>query len=202
MWSNSHDLLIFYILSTYALLVAGRPPTPPPSKAVHHLPLTWSPFGFLSDIEVGTPKQKITCFIDWTWVSQVFFSTFCQGIPDNIYNCVPRDQQIFNQTLSKTFKNASDVHASRTWNPNHFFFDKDYTAMFGSDILTVGPSSSRAMLQVADMQFESEYSYPFGGIYGLSPVFPRNNGMSLCSSNTGGGELATAAPHILPIARR
>ncbi|KAL8848091.1 MAG: hypothetical protein Q9221_006893 [Calogaya cf. arnoldii] len=158
-------------------MVGASPARRRPEKAASYdLPLTWSPFGFVGNVSIGTPPQLVTSFVDWTWINQYVFTTTCQGDSERTYDCFAKDQAIFNQSLSSSFRNQSALYPSRTWNPNHFFFYEDLTVDHASDIETVGPSSSRITLQAADQQFDlSDHPYPFAGVYGLSPVFKTDN---------------------------
>lgn len=143
------------------------------------LPLTWNPFGFLTnDVSIGTPPQQVTSFVDWTWISQYVFTTRCHGDSEATFDCFSPLQKLLNQSRSSTFMNQSSSYPSRTWNPNHFFFYKDLTVDYASDIETVGPSSARLTLQAADFQFNlTAAPYPFGGVFGLSPVLQNDNRM-------------------------
>ncbi|KAL9589561.1 MAG: hypothetical protein Q9203_001646 [Teloschistes exilis] len=139
--------------------------------------LTWSPFGFLGNVSIGTPPQPVTSFVDWTWIGQYAFTTTCHGDPERTWDCFAHDQAIFNQSQSHTFRNQSASYPSRTWNPNHFFFYQDLTVNYASDIETIGPSSARLIIQAADQHFDlTSAPYPFAGVYGLSPVFKGDNG--------------------------
>ena len=143
------------------------------------LPLTWSSFGFLGNVSIGTPPQQITSFVDWTWISQYVFTTTCHEDKDKTFDCFAKEQAIYNQSRSSTFRNESALYPSRTWNPNHFFFYKNLTVDYASDIETVGPSSARLTIQAADFQFDLTKSpYPFAGVYGLSPVLKEDNSIS------------------------
>ena len=150
----------------------------------YSIPLTRDPlFGFLGNVSVGTPTQLITAFVDWTWLSMYVVSTVCAGNPSNTANCLSPRQAIFNQTLSSTYKNKSSIYPSRTWNPNEFFGSLDFTVDYASDIQTVGPASSRIILQISDFQpyYFTSAVFPFSGIFGLSPVFPSDDRMLLLS---------------------
>ncbi|KAL8800505.1 MAG: hypothetical protein Q9182_005141 [Xanthomendoza sp. 2 TL-2023] len=138
--------------------------------------LTWSPFGFLGNVSIGTPPQTVTSFVDWTWIGQYAFTTTCHGNPERTLDCFAKDQAIFNQSRSHTFRNESASYPSRTWNPNHFFFYEDLSVDYASDIETIGPSSTRLTIQAADLHFNlTDAPYPFAGVYGLSPVFKGDN---------------------------
>lgn len=160
-------------------VISGSPARSVVSQtASYDLPLMWNPFGFLSNVSIGTPPQQVTSFVDWTWISQYVFTTRCHGDSENTYGCFSKSQRIFNESLSSTFRYESSRFPSRTWNPNHFFFYKDLTVDYASDVETVGPSSARLTLQAADFQFDlSAAPYPFAGVFGLSPVFASDNRM-------------------------
>ncbi|GAB1212185.1 hypothetical protein ATERTT37_001315 [Aspergillus terreus] len=141
------------------------------------MPLTWTPFGFTTDaIQIGTPPQPLVCFVDWTWIGQYAFTPRCHGGSQGTYACLQHGQPLYNETESRTFANQSVLYPERTWNPNHFFFYNDLSVGFGSDIQRVGPDhQARVTLQLADMHFQLDMVYPFGGVYGLSPVFKSDN---------------------------
>ena len=138
----------------------------------YDMPLTWTPFGFTSPITLGTPPQTLSSFVDWTWNSLYVVTTKCLGKENNKDECLVPEQQYFNQSKSKTYKNLSAKYPSEKWNPNHFFFDLDLLVDYRQDIETIGRSSAPVRIQAADFQFEQEFEYPFGAVYGLSPVFP------------------------------
>ncbi|KAL8997003.1 MAG: hypothetical protein Q9188_006427 [Gyalolechia gomerana] len=170
------SLIFLPLLASDGIVIAS--PIRPLSDAggSFDLLLTWSPFGFLGNVSIGTPPQQVTTFVDWTWISQYVFTTTCQGDPERTPDCFAKDQAIFNQSLSHTYRNESALYPSRTWNPNHFFFYEDLTVDYASDIETIGPSSARLIIQAADQQFDlTEAPYPFAGVYGLSPVFKGDN---------------------------
>ncbi|KAL8908892.1 MAG: hypothetical protein Q9171_005264 [Xanthocarpia ochracea] len=146
------------------------------SKGSFDLLLTWTPYGFAGNVSIGSPPQQFPAFVDWTWIGQYVFTTKCQGDPERTSDCFAEDQFIFNQSQSRTFRNESALYPSRTWNPNHFFFYEDLTVDYASDIQTIGPSSTRVVIQAADQQFDiTEDPYPFAGVYGLSPAFKGDN---------------------------
>ena len=106
-------------------IVCGNPV---PSRTQHHtgsagsfdLPLTWDGYGFLGNISLGSPPQPITCFVDWTWISQyVFTEKSCHGDESRLYECFAKEQTVFNLSQSSTFQDQSASYPSRTWNPNH-----------------------------------------------------------------------------------
>lgn len=147
------------------------------SSTTTDLPLAWTPFGFVTDaVEIGTPAQKIPSFVDWTWIGQYAFSTLCNDSTADTYDCLAKDQTIFNQSASSTFENQSSLYPERNWNPNHFFFYKDLKVEYGSDIERVGGVEGRVTIMAADMDFNLSTKYPFAGVFGLSPVFDTDNG--------------------------
>lgn len=178
--SLKQNLLGWFLLNVHGLIF-GSPARPRPELGgSFDLPLTWSTFGFLGNVSIGTPPQQVTSFVDWTWISQYVFTTTCHGDKDKTFDCLAKEQTIYNQSQSSTFRDESTLYPSRTWNPNHFFFYKDLTVDYASDIETVGPSSARLTIQAADFQFDlTKAPYPFAGVYGLSPVFKTDN--SMCS---------------------
>ena len=177
--SFSFNFLLLIIGSVVVVGSPARPRALQPSS--YDLPLTWNQFGFLANISFGTPPQQITTFVDWTWISQYVFSTTCHDDPNATYECFSKQQQLFNQSQSSTLLNESTSYPSRTWNPNHFFFYKNLTVDYISDILSIGPTSSRVVIQAADFSFDSTTSpYPLAGVYGLSPVFKSDNSMYPC----------------------
>lgn len=171
----SRVLLSLSLLSLVAAAPA-KPRTNQPNS--YDLQLTWTPFGFIGNISIGSPAQEVAAFVDWTWIGQYAFTQTCHGDRSKTYDCLSKEQLIFNQSESSTFVNQSALYPSRTWNPNHFFFYDDLSVDYASDILTVGPSSTRITIQAADMHFDlTEEPYPFTGVYGLSPVFKSDNGI-------------------------
>lgn len=179
LYSSRNSRLAVLSLITSLHLIVGSPVGPVVSQtASYDLPLTWNPFGFLTNISIGTPSQQVTSFVDWTWISQYVFTTRCHGSSEDTLDCFSKSQKIFNESRSSTFRNQSSLYPSRTWNPNHFFFYKDLTVDYASDIERVGPSAARVTLQAADFQFDlTAAPYPFAGVFGLSPVFKNDNRM-------------------------
>lgn len=175
--SSRNSRLGILSLITSLDLILGSPASQHVSpSASYDLPLTWNPFGFLTNVSIGTPPQQITSFVDWTWISQYIFTTRCHEDSEDTLDCFSESQKLFNETLSSTFRDESLLYPSRTWNPNHFFFYKDLTVDYASDIERVGPSSARLTLQAADFQFNvTAAPYPFAGVFGLSPVFKNDN---------------------------
>lgn len=165
------------VLLTATSHLAGAVPTVQSRQNArsYNLPLTWNSFGFLSQISVGTPPQKLPVFVDWTWVGQYLLTTLCHGT-NNTHDCLATQQPLFNQSLSSSFRNLTSQYGDLSWDPNHFFFWKPLTVDISSDIVTVGPSSTRMIIQAADFQFdETAAPFPFAGVYGLSPVFKTDN---------------------------
>ena len=172
----SISLVALLLLSDYQPVIGSPARLRSGSGNSFDLPLTWSSFGFLGNISVGTPPQQITSFVDWTWINQYVFTTTCHGDQSKTYDCFAKEQEFFNQSRSSTYRDESTLYPSRTWNPNHFFFYDDLTVDHASDIEVVGPSSARLTIQAADFQFDlTEAPYPFSGVYGLSPVFKEDN---------------------------
>ncbi|KAJ9244366.1 hypothetical protein DTO169E5_1971 [Paecilomyces variotii] len=166
------------ILLTATSYLAGAIPTVQSRQNArsYNLPLTWNSYGFLSQISVGTPPQKLPVFVDWTWVGQYLLTTLCHGNSSDTYDCLATQQPLFNQSLSSSFRNLTSQYGDLSWDPNHFFFWKPLTVDISSDIVTVGPSSTRMIIQAADFQFnETAAAFPFAGVYGLSPVFKTDN---------------------------
>ncbi|KAK8185160.1 aspartic peptidase domain-containing protein [Phyllosticta capitalensis] len=167
-------------ISFQALLALGglgRVAAAPTQARSWEMPLTWNHFGFLAKdtITVGTPPQNVTVFVDWTWISQYLITETCHGT-NNTSACLNKEQSYFRTKDSSTFRNETVLFPSRTWNPNHFFFDLDLTVDYASDILAVGPYGQRTVVQAADFQFDQgEDFYPFDGVFGLSPVFANDN---------------------------
>lgn len=192
-------------ISFQALLALGglgRVAAAPTQARSWEMPLTWNHFGFLAKdtITVGTPPQNVTVFVDWTWISQYLITETCHGT-DNTSACLNKEQSYFRTKDSSTFRNETVLFPSRTWNPNHFFFDLDLTVDYASDILAVGPYGQRTVVQAADFQFDQgEDFYPFDGVFGLSPVFANDNGKlctwpPICSQITHKHKLTHHATH-------
>ncbi|KFZ03041.1 hypothetical protein V502_11286 [Pseudogymnoascus sp. VKM F-4520 (FW-2644)] len=171
-----HVLSISY-LAFVAPLVAALPSIQPRSgnSQRYDMPLTWTSFGFTTQMTLGTPPQSVTSFVDWTWNSQYILTTTCFGKDENKDECLLADQQYFNQSQSKTWLDVSSQYPSQTWNPNHFFFSLNLTVDYVQDIQTIGPSSAHVRLQSGDFRFKQDFVYPFSGVYGLSPVFAEQN---------------------------
>ena len=96
-----------FILSLGLGLVATAHPAShsTPCNQPYDMPLIRNPdYGYMANISVGTPPQLITMFTDWTWTSQYVVSTTCDGAQDNTAACLNPAQQLFNQSLSTTFK--------------------------------------------------------------------------------------------------
>ncbi|KAI1365300.1 eukaryotic aspartyl protease [Xylaria arbuscula] len=140
------------------------------------VPLTWTPAGFTGPIEVGTPPQQLTAFFDWTWISQYVFSTVCYGQKNRPDLCLNPQQKFFNESKSTSFEYVPDTYPTRTWNPNHFFFYNDLTVEYATDAVSVGNSTTKAIIQASNIAFNmTTESFPFSGVYGLSPVFKTDN---------------------------
>ncbi|KAI6782823.1 uncharacterized protein J7T54_000966 [Emericellopsis cladophorae] len=151
---------------------AAPAPCTPIDRGAFDMPLQWTPYGFATNtISVGTPAQSMDSFVDWTWIGQYVFTPRCHGDLSRTSECLQPDQMLFDQRESRTFVNQSHLYPDRHWNPNHFYFHDDLSIGFGSDMLRVGNTKSRVTLQMADMRFKLDSAYPFGGVYGLSPVF-------------------------------
>ena len=174
MFCNTVQTTTLLVLVT---AVGAFPAVPRSAPATFDLPLTWTPFGLTTDaISIGTPPQKVTSFVDWTWIGQYAFTTLCNGSTTDTRDCLGEGQIKFDQSLSKTFKNESDLYPAKNWNPNHFFSYDDLSVRYGSDIEHVGPIDARITIMAADMHFKLPTQYPFGGVFGLSPVFRTDNG--------------------------
>ncbi|PTB70125.1 acid protease [Trichoderma citrinoviride] len=163
----------------FSLLLAGqssaRVPRSPATAQPVDLPLTLSALGFLAPISIGSPPQSVISLMDWTWINQFTLSTLCLGSPHDTSACLVDGQAFFNQSKSSTFKNQTSLYPGRTWNPNGFFGPLPLTVQFGSDIQHVGPLSAPVTFMLADMQFPQPSSFPFTGVFGLSPVFQTDN---------------------------
>ncbi|KAI9676089.1 MAG: hypothetical protein M1817_000832 [Caeruleum heppii] len=172
----SSSLTAFLALTGVGLVSAFPGRQPPPSQSKRYdMPLEWNPLGFVGTVSMGTPAQELKAFVDWTWIGQYVLTTLCNGSTTATYECLHPAQELFNQSLSTTFTNQSELYPNRNWNPNHFFFYQDLSVQYASDIHTVGPATSRITIMAADMHFTVPYPYPFAGVYGLSPVFKSDN---------------------------
>ncbi|PHH86104.1 hypothetical protein CDD83_10709 [Cordyceps sp. RAO-2017] len=153
--------------------VATKDSCPSRTKGVFDWPLTWDPQGFIATASVGNPRYEYKLFVDWTWISHVVGTPKCFG-QWNPSLCLAPSQPYWDPRNSTTFKNLSSVYHDRTWKPNHFFFEQPMHVEYGSDVLQIGPVSSRAVLQLTDFAFNASqmgFVYPFTGIFGMSPVF-------------------------------
>lgn len=170
-------LVYTLLLASVGPLALAIPATQNPHKGrSYDMPLTWTPYGFVTEISIGTPPQRLNVFVDWTWIGQYILTTLCRGNSGATYSCLAKQQTFFNQTRSFTFRNLTAHFSDLVWNPNHFYFYEDLHIDVASDIVTVGPSSVRMTIQAADFQFDNtDMAYPFAGVYGLSPVFKGDN---------------------------
>ncbi|KAI0398135.1 eukaryotic aspartyl protease [Xylariaceae sp. FL0594] len=158
------------------LWLSSRAVAKPVHASSYDVPLTWTPAGFTGAISVGTPPQQLRAFFDWTWISQYVFTTVCYDQKNTPYVCLNKEQAYFNESLSRTFRYVPEQYPTRTWNPNHFFFYNDLKVNYATDIVAVGPSTTFVVLQGSDINFNmTAMSFPFAGVYGLSPVFPSDN---------------------------
>ncbi|KAM4066021.1 eukaryotic aspartyl protease [Hirsutella rhossiliensis] len=152
----------------------GKGACPSPGKGVYDWPLDWDPLGFVSKARVGSPGFEYKLFVDWTWISHIVGSPKCFGQWDPKL-CLHPDQVYWDPRNSSTFKNLSSVYQDRTWKPNHIFFENPLHVEYGSDLVQIGPVSSRAVLQLTDFTFNVSQAmgaaYPFTGIFGMSPVY-------------------------------
>ncbi|EON66087.1 hypothetical protein W97_05330 [Coniosporium apollinis CBS 100218] len=168
---------LFYLAAGLAFGGVQHVAAAPKRSKAYDMPLTAvKNVGYTSEIFIGTPPQSLTISVDWTWISQFVLTTTCRGNDTDTSACLSPDQQLFNQSKSRTYKDESALYPSRVWNPNQFFFYKDMEVDHASDILTVGPAASRIVMQGADFQFSvSPFTFPFAGVFGLSPVFAGDN---------------------------
>lgn len=169
------------VIALLYAVVAFSSPHGGPSTQGYRMHLTRDPtFGFLGNVSVGSPPQTITSFVDWTWISLYVVTDVCDGQSGNPLRCLSPQQHYFNELTSSTFESQHSLYPSRTWNPNEFFGSIDFTVDYASDVVAIGPSTSRITLQTSDLLpgiFTSTV-FPFTGIFGLSPVFSTDNGMS------------------------
>ncbi len=169
-------LLIAVWLACKASAAPSKATSPP---AGFDLPLIRDPvFGYLGNVSVGTPAQKLTVFLDWTWTSQYFLSTVCSNETAPTGKCLSPIQQYFNQSRSSSFEGELTEHANQTWYPNEFL-PAPFEVTYGSDMLKVGPTSSPITLQLSDIELGLLVQTPlsFGGIMGLMPSGPTTPGM-------------------------
>lgn len=174
--------ILFFVAHCTALVARNPSKHGNTSLQSYNMPLTRNlDTGFFGTISVGTPAQKLTAFVDWTWISMWVISTTCDGGKEDISMCRAPQQIVFNQSMSSTFENVSTLYPSRTWNPSEFFGPYDFTVDYGSDIETIGPVSSRVVIQTSDIEpgLFTNTVFPFEGILGLSPVFPSDNRMTI-----------------------
>ncbi|KAG9238215.1 aspartic peptidase domain-containing protein [Amylocarpus encephaloides] len=141
-------------------------------------------YGWFANISIGTPPQPMTVFTDWTWTSQYAISTTCDGVEGNTADCLSPAQQLFNQSNSATYKDETSLYPSESWFPNEFFpapFNVDYA----SDVQTIGPVTSRIVLQTSNIQpgIFTQFTLPFGGIYGMMPDPKGENASDLSPFN-------------------
>ncbi|KJZ78760.1 hypothetical protein HIM_02151 [Hirsutella minnesotensis 3608] len=159
--------------STDVAYQSGKGDCTTKARTVYDWPVDWDSLGFVSRAIVGNPGFEYKLFVDWTWSSHIIGTPRCFG-QWNPKLCLHKDQVYWDPRKSTSFRNLSTVYEERTWKPNHFFFDNPLHIEYGSDIVQVGPASSRAVLQLLDFTFNASaqgFAYPFTGIYGMSPVF-------------------------------
>ncbi|POR38426.1 Uncharacterized protein TPAR_01369 [Tolypocladium paradoxum] len=142
-------------------------------KGVYDLPLDWNPLGFVSTASIGSPRFEYKIFVDWTWISHIITTPKCYG-QWNPNLCLHEGQVYWDPRNSSSFTNLTTVYPDRTWRPNHFFMQDPMHIEIGSDVVQIGPVSSRAVLHLTDLTFNASklgFAYPFTGIFGMSPVF-------------------------------
>lgn len=91
--------------------------------------------------------------------------------------CLNPQQELFNERKSTSFDYGPESYPTRTWNPTHFFFYNNLTVEYATDFVTVGNSTTKAVIQVSNIDFNmTAEPFPFSSVYGLSPVFKADNG--------------------------
>lgn len=179
-WSSDRAMKQFTAVAAATLLgctlAAPVAPSSEDYAGSYDMPLTWSSYGWLGEWSVGTPAQKMTAFVDWTWISLYALTAKCKGSLTQINECFLPGQEYFNTTLSSSFKNETALYPSRVWDPNHFYNTLPIKVEYASDIVRVGPTSAQLVLEAADFQFMEPVPFPFDSVYGLSPVLPGDNG--------------------------
>lgn len=172
---NSNFARLATLLGINAVLVAAAPATSYGNGgAVYHWPLDWTPLGFIGNHTAGTPPQKITSFVDITWIGDYMLTTKCKGEVNNVDSCFVPGQAYFNESESSTFKYLPNERPLN-WNPNHFFFWKDMFIDIAKEVVEVGGVITNTIIQAADFAFKQDFPYPFQAVYGLSPVFKGDN---------------------------
>ena len=168
-----------FIAAWLAYKASAAPSKPASPPAGFDLPLIRDPvFGYLGNVSVGTPAQKLTVFLDWTWTSQYLISTSCSNETAPTGKCLSPLQQVFNQSRSSSFVDETAQHPDQTWYPNEFL-PAPFEVGYGSDTMKVGPASSPITLQLSDIELGLLVQTPlnFGGIMGLMPSGPKTPGM-------------------------
>ncbi|KAF4967216.1 hypothetical protein FSARC_5195 [Fusarium sarcochroum] len=131
------------------------------------VPAIWDVYGYLFNVTVGSPPQKLTMLSDMTWMAPFVRSGRCLG-EFNPDLCAGPDQPFFNEHESATFSNAS--FAQVTWPVTAFA--PNFTVDYGRDRMCIGQiCNNDTLMQVSHFPYPASVvpAVPFGGIYGLAP---------------------------------
>ena len=167
---NSGIAQLAVLLSFTASLISASP-VHSPKGAVYHWPLQWTPAGLVGNQTAGTPPQDIIAFLDITWIGHFYLTTRCLGKDNNVEECFPgMDQIYFNQSQSSTFKYLPQWHHLR-----QSYYWKEFEIDVAQEVINVGGVETETVIQAADFAFVESHPFPFNAIYGLSPVFKKDN---------------------------
>ncbi|EKV19723.1 Aspartyl proteinase [Penicillium digitatum] len=137
------------------------------------VPMQSSPLGPLFHITLGTPPQSLTVLSDWTWMSLFARSANCVGSYD-LAKCIPSGQEYFNEKDSRTF--LSTNLSATGWDGTSFLPGYEFAVTYNRDKVCIGDVCDDGVsFQLSDFDLVIDEVVPFGGIFGLSPVFPSEN---------------------------
>lgn len=144
-----------------------------PTAAKVSVPMQSSPLGPLFNITLGTPPQPLTMLSDWTWMSLFARSANCLG-SYNISKCIPSGQEYFDERRSRTF--ATTNLSATGWERTSFLPGYEFAVTYDRDKVCIGDICDNGVVfQLSDFDIAVDEAVPFGGIFGLSPVFPSEN---------------------------
>lgn len=137
------------------------------------VPMQSSHLGPLFNITIGTPPQPLTVLSDWTWMSLFARSANCVG-SYNIAKCIPSGQEYFNEKKSTTFITTN--LSATGWEGTSFLPGYEFAVTYNRDKVCIGDVCDNGVIfQLSDFDLVIDEVVPFGGIFGLSPVFPSEN---------------------------
>ncbi|KAE8223766.1 hypothetical protein CF319_g3238 [Tilletia indica] len=163
------SLLSLTSLASLAFAFAGI--RPEAGSGTYDMKLTRTElFGLISNISLGTPARDVTVFVDWTWINLYVLDSVCKGVKNAIYDCFPQSQNFYNESESSSWQYVNEL-GQTTWNPNHFFFNDPATVNYAREVIKLGDTTIKAIVQASDFAFKNPFPFAFWGVFGLSPVF-------------------------------